>query len=99
MVGADALYTDTFVSMGQEAETAKRLPIFAPYQINMPLVKLTQKNPIILHCLPAHRGVEITSEVLESPLSVVFDQSENRLYTQKALMLCLMNPPMFQNLP
>jgi ornithine carbamoyltransferase len=90
VVGADVLYTDTFVSMGQENETSKRLPIFKPYQLNMNLVRATGKQPLIMHCLPAHREIEITSEVLDSPTSVVYDQSENRLHTQKALMLFLL---------
>jgi ornithine carbamoyltransferase len=89
--GADVLYTDTFVSMGQESESARRLKIFQPYQINSELIKLTGKDPIIMHCLPAHRGFEITSEVLDSSKSVVFDQSENRLHTEKALMIYLLN--------
>lgn len=87
---ADVLYTDTFVSMGQESETNKRLKIFSPYQLNKTVVKKTGKSPYIMHCLPAHRGVEITSDVLDSEKSIVFDQSENRLHTQKALLVFLL---------
>jgi ornithine carbamoyltransferase len=87
----DVLYTDTFVSMGQEAETKQRLPIFQPYQLNKQIVKATKKNPLIMHCLPAHRDVEISSEVLDSPQSIVFDQAENRVCTQQALLYFLLN--------
>ena len=90
IVGAEVIYTDTFVSMGQEAEARKRLAIFKPYQVNETLIQASGKDPIIMHCLPAHRGVEITSEILDSQKSVVFDQSENRLHTQKALMMFLL---------
>lgn len=85
--GADCVYTDTFISMGQEAETELRLKTFKPYQINKQLLNKDQKNPFIMHCLPAHRGVEITDEVLDSGRSIVFEQAENRLHLQKALML------------
>jgi ornithine carbamoyltransferase len=87
---ANVLYTDTFVSMGQESETNKRLKIFAPYQLNKDIITKTGKTPFVMHCLPAHRGVEITSDVLDSPQSIVFDQSENRLHTQKALLVYLL---------
>lgn len=89
--GLDVLYADTFVSMGQEEETKIRLPIFKPYQLNKQIVKATKKNPLIMHCLPAHRDVEITSEVLDSAQSVVFDQAGNRLCTQQAVMYFLLN--------
>jgi len=89
--GADVLYTDTFVSMGQEEESTKRLEIFKPYQINRDLIQNTNNSPIIMHCLPAHRGVEITSDVLDSKKSVVFDQAQNRLHTQKALLIFWLN--------
>ena len=89
--GAKVIYTDTFVSMGQEDESTRRLRIFKPYQVNKELLELCKTNPIIMHCLPAHRGVEITSEVLDSERSVVFQQAQNRLHSQKALMVYLMN--------
>lgn len=88
--GLDILYTDTFVSMGQEEETKIRLPIFQPYQLNKEAVKLTGKDPIIMHCLPAHRGIEITSEILDSPKSVVLDEAENRMHTEEALLYFLL---------
>lgn len=86
--GADIVYTDTWVSLGQEEETEKRLKVFPPYQVNRKL--LGKGRPLIMHCLPAHRGYEITDEVLDSPQSVVFDQAENRLHAQKALLLKLL---------
>ncbi|TXT67191.1 MAG: Ornithine carbamoyltransferase [Promethearchaeota archaeon] len=87
---ANVIYTDTFVSMGQEDEKEKRLDVFKPYQINKKLLSYTQKAPFIMHCLPAHRGVEITDEVLDSDQSIVFQQAENRLHLQKALMISLL---------
>ncbi len=87
---ADIVYTDTFVSIGQENESEDRLKIFAPYQINSDLLSYSKKTPYVMHCLPAHRGVEITNEVLDSNISIVFDQAENRLHVQKALMLKLL---------
>jgi ornithine carbamoyltransferase len=89
---ADILYTDSFVQIGQEEESLRRLPLFHPYQLNMELVQLTGKNPFIMHCLPAHREIEITSEVLDLPNNLAYIQSENRLHTQKALMLMLLFP-------
>ncbi|MEK6967825.1 MAG: ornithine carbamoyltransferase [Nanoarchaeota archaeon] len=85
--GADVIYTDTWVSLGQEAETKKRLKVFTTYQVNKMLVP---KNAIVMHCLPAHRGHEITDEVIDGPQSVVFDQSENRMHIQKAILLKLL---------
>ncbi len=76
--------------MGQEAEKAKRLPIFEPYQINAALLKGAPAHAVVLHCLPAYRGVEITDEVLDGPRSLVFQESENRLHFQKGLMAVLM---------
>ncbi|SES69389.1 ornithine carbamoyltransferase [Methanococcoides vulcani] len=87
---ADVLYTDVWVSMGDEEEREKRLSDLADYQINSELVGLSKHNVIVMHCLPAHRGEEISAEVMEGPHSVVFDQAENRLHAQKALILKLM---------
>lgn len=84
--GADVLYTDVWTSMGQEAETEKRRAAFKGYQINAHVLKLAKKDVIVMHCLPAHRGEEITEEVIEGPNSVVFDEAENRLHAQKALL-------------
>ena len=84
--GADALYTDVWTSMGQEKEMAERLRVFPPYQLNMALLREAKPDALVLHCLPAHRGEEITDEVIESPQSVVFDEAENRLHAQKAVL-------------
>lgn len=83
---ADVLYTDVWVSMGQEKETAKRRKRFEKYQLNAGLLALAKHDAIVLHCMPAHRGEEITSDVMDGKQSVVFDQAENRLHTQKALL-------------
>ena len=88
--GADVLYTDVWASMGQEAETAERARVFGPYRIDQAAVDLAKPDCIVLHCLPAHRGQEITDEVIDGPHSVVWDQAENRMHTQKALLLWLM---------
>jgi len=87
--GADILYTDVWASMGQEAEHDKRVQIMKPYQINSSIVSLAKEDVIVMHCLPAHRGEEITDEVLDGPHSVVFDQAENRLHIQKAILSLL----------
>jgi len=87
---ADVLYTDVWVSMGDEDEREKRLRDLAPYQINTELVNLARQDAIVMHCLPAHRGEEISAEVMDGPHSVVFDQAENRLHSQKALLLRMM---------
>ncbi len=87
---ADAIYTDVWTSMGQEAESEVRLPIFRPYQVNQALVDVSKADSIVLHCLPAHRGEEITDEVIDGPQSVVFDEAENRLHAQKAVMALVM---------
>jgi ornithine carbamoyltransferase len=84
--GADVLYTDVWASMGQEREAEERKLIFAPYQVNAALVARAEPTAIVMHCLPAHRGEEITDDVIESAQSVVWDQAENRLHAQKALM-------------
>jgi ornithine carbamoyltransferase len=88
--GADAVYTDVWTSMGHEVEYAERKKIFSRYQVNETLMAKAKPQALFMHCLPAHRGEEVTEEVIESPASVVFDQAENRLHAQKALMLTLM---------
>lgn len=85
-VGADFLYTDVWASMGQEDESDTRKEIFARYQINSDLVDMAADEVLVMHCLPAHRGEEITAEVLDGPRSIVWDQAENRLHAQKALL-------------
>jgi ornithine carbamoyltransferase len=82
----DIIYTDTWTSMGQEAEAAVRRKVFVDYQVNEKLLALTKKNSIIMHCLPAHHGEEVSIGLLDSPQSVVFDQAENRMHAQKALL-------------
>lgn len=88
--GADVLVTDTWVSMGDESEEAERLRVFGKYQVNGELLKLASKDAIAMHCLPAHRGQEITDEVMDGPQSAVFDEAENRLHTSKAVLEWLM---------
>jgi ornithine carbamoyltransferase len=88
--GADAVYTDSWYSMGQESEADIRAPIFRRYQINAELLSYAAPNVVAMHCLPAHRGQEITDEVMDGPASVVYDQAENRLHAQKALLLRLL---------
>ncbi len=83
---ADALYTDVWISMGQERDIERRKQIFKKYQLNQNLLSLAKPDAIVMHCLPAHRGEEITDDVIDSPQSVVIDQAENRLHTQKALL-------------
>ena len=88
--GADAVYTDVWASMGQEAEAAERRKIFMPFQVNQKLFSQAAKHAVFMHCLPAHRGDEVTAAVIDSPRSVVFDQAENRLHIQKAIMVLLL---------
>jgi len=92
VAGADAVYTDTWTSMGQESEAQVRRGVFAPYQVSEELMALAKPGALFMHCLPAHRGEEVTAEVFESAASVVFDQAENRLHGQKALLLMLLAP-------
>ena len=87
--GADAVYTDVWASMGQESEADLRRGLFAPFQVNEQLMSHAEPDALFMHCLPAHRGDEVTDAVIDSPASVVFDQSENRLHTQKALLSLL----------
>jgi ornithine carbamoyltransferase len=87
---ADAIYTDVWASMGQEAEKEARARIFAPYQVNAALMASAKKEAFFMHCLPAHRGEEVTAEVIDSPNSIVYDQAENRLHIQKVIMVLLM---------
>jgi ornithine carbamoyltransferase len=87
---ADAVYTDVWASMGEESEAAARKLIFAPYQVNAALMAAASPDALFMHCLPAHRGEEVTDEVIESAASVVFDQAENRLHSQKALLRLLL---------
>jgi len=84
--GADVVYTDVWVSMGQESEAEWRRSILKPYQVNRKLMERASNNAIFMHCLPAHRGEEVTDEVMDGPWSVVWDQAENRLHTEKALL-------------
>lgn len=87
---ADVIYTDVWASMGQEAEAAEREKIFAAYQVNTALVAAAKADVLVMHCLPAHRGHEITDDVIDGPHSIVFDQAENRLHAQKAVLALLM---------
>jgi len=88
--GADAVYTDVCVSMGYEHESTKRAPIFRPFQVNEGLMSKAQPNAVFMHCLPARRNAEVTDAVLDGPQSIVFDQAENRMHAQKALLLLLL---------
>ncbi len=90
VTGADAVYTDVCTSMGFEHEATKRAPIFKPYQVNETLMSYAQPDAVFMHCLPAHRNAEVTDAVLDGPQSVVFEQAENRLHAQKALLLMLL---------
>jgi ornithine carbamoyltransferase len=88
--GAHVIYTDVWASMGQEDSADERIPIFQPYQVNEQLFTHTEPEAIVLHCLPAHRGEEITEEVMESSRSRIWDQAENRMHVQKALLVSLL---------
>lgn len=90
VTGASAVYTDVWASMGQESEAAERRQIFLPYQVNEKLFACASPQAVFLHCLPAHRGDEVTDAVIDSPRSVVFDQAENRMHVQKSILLTLL---------
>ena len=89
--GADIVYTDVWASMGQESEIEKRHQIFKNYQVNQKLMSLAKEDAKVMHCLPAHRGDEITDEVLDGPQSIVFDEAENRMHVQKAIIVKLLD--------
>ncbi|HUN88147.1 MAG TPA: ornithine carbamoyltransferase [Terriglobales bacterium] len=91
--GANVIYTDVWASMGQEGEANQRKQIFHPYQVNSKLMSLAASDAFFMHCLPAHRGDEVTDEVIDSPASIVFDEAENRLHVQKSILLLLMGNP------
>jgi ornithine carbamoyltransferase len=88
--GTDVLYTDVWASMGQEEEHDERVRVMSPYRIDAGMVARAAPDAIVMHCLPAHRGEEITDEVIDGPRSVVWDQAENRLHSQKALLMWLL---------
>lgn len=90
--GADVVYTDTWVSMGQENEKKERVAIFGPYQVNDAMMSLADPSAIFLHCLPAYRGLEVTESVIDGPASVIFDEAENRMHAQKAVLVRLLAP-------
>jgi len=90
VAGADAIYTDAWVSMGQERETAERARIFPPYQVNAELMEEAAPHAVFMHCLPAHRGLEVTDAVVDSEQSLIFEQAENRLHVQKAILYLLL---------
>lgn len=94
VTGANAIYTDVWASMGQESEAAERARIFAPYQVNEELFSHAAPDAYFMHCLPAHRGEEVTAGVIDSPRSIVFDQAENRMHVQKAILLFLLGSGM-----
>ncbi len=90
---ADVIYTDVWVSMGQESESEEKIKRLQPYQINQALVDAANDGVLVMHCLPAHRDMEISSEVMDGKNSIVFDQAENRLHVQKAILEALLSPP------
>jgi ornithine carbamoyltransferase len=89
--GADVIYTDTWISMGQEGDREQRLEAFQRYQLNETLLGFAPSRALVMHCLPAHRGEEITDAVLDGPRSVIFDQAENRLHAQKGIVIHLLD--------
>jgi ornithine carbamoyltransferase len=89
--GADVIYTDTWISMGQEGDREQRLEAFQRYQLNERLLGFAPSRALVMHCLPAHRGEEITDAVLDGPRSVIFDQAENRLHAQKGIIIHLLD--------
>lgn len=91
VTGADAVYTDAWTSMGQEKETEIRQKVFRPYQVDSKLMSHAAPHAVFMHCLPAHRGEEVTDQVIDSPQSVVFDQAENRMHVQKAILMLLLD--------
>ena len=91
VAGAQAVYTDVWASMGQEQEAEEREAVFAPYQVNAQLFSQAAPDAVFLHCLPAHRGLEVTADVIDSPRSIIYDQAENRLHVQKAILHMLLN--------
>jgi ornithine carbamoyltransferase len=91
VAGADAIYTDTWTSMGQEQEAEERRKVFPPFQVNADLLQKAERHTVVLHCLPAHRGEEITDEVADGPQSLLFPQAANRLHAQKAILVRLMS--------
>ena len=91
VAGADAVYTDVWTSMGKEQEADSRQRIFRPFQVNRELMRRAGPEALFMHCLPAHRGGEVTDEVIDSPNSLVYDQAENRLHIQKAILLALLS--------
>jgi ornithine carbamoyltransferase len=91
VAGAQAVYTDVWASMGQEQEAVEREATFAAYQVNAQLFSQAAPDAVFLHCLPAHRGLEVTAEVIDSPRSIIYDQAENRLHVQKAILHMLLN--------
>jgi ornithine carbamoyltransferase len=91
VVGADAVYTDVWTSMGQEDEAETRQRIFRHYQVDQALMRRAGPQAVFMHCLPAHRGQEVTDEVIDSPASIVYEQAENRLHIQKAILLALLS--------
>lgn len=90
VVGSDVVVTDTWVSMGRESEKAERLTQLSPYQVNAELLALAKPDALFMHCLPADRGFEVTADVLDGPQSVIWDEAENRLHAQKALLVWLL---------
>jgi ornithine carbamoyltransferase len=90
VIGKDVIYTDTWVSMGQEEEAERRKKVFPPFQVNADLVLKANKDVIVMHCLPAHRGHELTDEVADGPHSAIFPQAHNRLHAQKAILVKLL---------